>query len=57
MGAVGILWGGGMLLSFFMRGGSVGGGAYGAGQTVGLLFGVVMFGAGLYYVIKGDSSK
>ncbi len=57
IGGIGILWGAGMLISFLIRSGSGEGGAYGAGQTMGLLFGVVMFGAGVYYVVKGGSSK
>jgi len=56
-GVIGILWGGGVLLSFFMGSRDVGGGAYGAGQSAGLLFGAVMFGAGVYYVTKGGSGK
>ena len=56
-GVIGILWGGGVVVSFFMRGGNIGGGSYGAGQFAGLLIGVVMFGAGIYYVTKSNGSN
>jgi hypothetical protein len=51
-GTIGILWGGGMLVSFFLRGAPLGNGAYAAGTIFGLLLGVVMLFAGIYYVRK-----
>jgi len=52
-GAIGTLWGGLILLGTFLRGGPSGQGAYFTGQLLGLLFGVLLFGAGLYYLIDG----
>lgn len=52
-GGIGILWGGGVLIAAFARGGPQGAGAYGAGQTAGLLFGGLLLVAGLYYFFKG----
>ena len=51
-GVIGILWGGGMLVSFVARGAPIGGGAYAAGTVIGLLIGVGMFLAGIHYVRK-----
>lgn len=51
-GAVGVLWGGAILL-YAAFGAPRGEGAFGAGQLAGTLFGVVMFAAGLYYLIDG----
>ena len=56
MGIIGILWGGGVLVSFMMREEGIWGGSYGLGQLFGLLFGLAMFVAGIYYVAKGDRS-
>lgn len=56
-GAIGVIWGGIVLLSVFTRGGPSGGGAYGAGQSAGLVFGALLFIAGLYYLVKGGGSS
>lgn len=52
LGTIGILWGGAIVISFVARGAPVGGGPYAAGALTGVLFGVVMFVAGVYYVRK-----
>jgi hypothetical protein len=57
-GAIGVLWGGAVLLSGLLRGSQSGGsGAYQAGQRMGILTGALLFGVGLYYLIKGPSRK
>ena len=56
-GAIGVLWGGGMLLSAFLRGGAQGSGAYAAGQTAALVFAVVLVAVGGYYLLKGSGKK
>jgi len=48
-----VLWGGGVLLASWLRGGPTGQGAFGAGQVVGLIFGVLLLVAGAYYLIAG----
>ncbi len=51
-GTIGILWGSGIIVSFFARGAPIGGGSYAAGALVGLLLGIAMLIAGIYYVRK-----
>lgn len=51
-GAIGVVWGGLVLVSSFLTG-TGGSGAYGAGRTFGTIFGAFMFAAGLFYLIKG----
>ena len=53
LGTIGILWGGAILASFFVR--KIpwdSGGPYAAGAAMGFLFGAVMFATGIYYVRK-----
>jgi hypothetical protein len=57
VGALAALWGAGVLISFLLRGGSIGGGAYGAGNVAGLIFGVLLLGAGIYAVVTGGRRK
>lgn len=52
IGAIGILWGGGMLLRWLMTGPPAGVGGYQGGQTAGALLGAVMLVAGLYRFFK-----
>ena len=54
-GGIGVLWGGAVLVSSLMKGGPEGQGAYAAGQTGGMIFGGLLFVAGLYFLIKGGS--
>lgn len=60
IGAIGVLWGGGILL-FGLNGGGdqAQGAAYAAGQAVGVIFGLFLFLAGIYYLTKspGKSPK
>ena len=56
MGGIGVVWGGAIVLyALFWQ--ERAGGAYGAGQIAGAVFGAVMLIAGLYYLIKGDSPE
>lgn len=50
-GVIGILWGGGIVVSRLLSDAPAEG-AYRTGQTAALLFGVVLLGAGLYYFFK-----
>ncbi len=53
-GAIGVLWGGAILVSRLISGHLVSGsGPYATGQIAGLVFGVLLFVVGLYYFIKG----
>jgi hypothetical protein len=52
-GAIGLIWGGLILVNGFMRGGPQGSGAYAAGQTGALVFAVLLVIVGGYYVLKG----
>lgn len=57
LGAIGVLWGGMILLGRLSGGGAGdGAGAYGAGQAVGLVFAVLLLVVGLYYMIWGGGS-
>jgi len=57
LGLIGVLWGGGVVLSGIMRGIPEGHNAYQAGQIGGLIFGALLFLVGLYYLIKGGQKK
>jgi len=57
-GGIGVLWGGGLLVSKLISGQLVSGsGAYASGQIAGLAFAILLFGVGLYYLIKGGSKS
>jgi hypothetical protein len=56
-GAIGVLWGAGILASGLLRGGPEGAGAYGAGQMAGLVFGLLLLVAGGYSLLKGSARK
>ena len=51
-GAIGVIWGGAILLFGLLKG-PQGTGAYAQGQTMGFVFGAALFAVGLYYLIKG----
>jgi hypothetical protein len=51
-GAIGVIWGGLMLVSAFLRGGPQGSGAYAAGQTAALVFAVLLVIVGGYTLLK-----
>ncbi len=58
-GAIGMLWGGAILVNWFLPSGSGSGGneAYQAGQVAGRIFGGVMLVIGAYYLFKKPASK
>lgn len=54
-GAIGVIWGGGLLVSSLVRGDQLeGGGSYAAGQMTALVFGGLLLIVGLYYLMKGS---
>jgi hypothetical protein len=55
-GGIGVLWGGGIFLYSLLSGGARSGGAHGAGQVAGFVFGLLLFGVGLFYLINGIRS-
>jgi hypothetical protein len=58
LGAIGVLWGGTLLVLHFIRGVRSGGmGAYAAGRELALLFAAALFLLGLYYLVRPASSK
>jgi Mn2+/Fe2+ NRAMP family transporter len=58
LGVIALIWGGALLLSRLLGYNRVEGvGAYAAGQYAGLIFGVLLFVAGLYAVITGGRRK
>jgi hypothetical protein len=56
MGGTGVVWGGAVVL-YGLLGQERAGGAYGAGQVAGIIFGAVLLLAGLYYLITRDSAS
>ena len=56
-GAIGVLWGGAVLLNGVLGQPQQGDSAYQAGQTGGLIFGGLMFVVGLYYFFKKPKQK
>jgi len=57
LGAVGVLWGGAVLVHGLMKGGPAGEGAYAQGQGTALVFGGLMFAVGLYYLFKRNNKS
>ena len=53
IGGIGALWGAAILIYSFFGNRPSGGGAYAAGQIAGTIFGALMFGTGVYYLIVG----
>ena len=51
-GAIGILWGGAIVVNWLLSGSAPASQAYQAGQLGGMLFGALMFIVGLYYIFK-----
>lgn len=51
-GGVGILWGGAILVRWFMSGTGAGSDAYQAGQSTAVIFGALLLIAGFYYFFK-----
>jgi len=57
-GGIGVLWGGGLLVSKLISGQWVSdSGAYASGQIAGLVFAILLVGVGLYYLVKGGSKS
>jgi hypothetical protein len=56
-GAIGVVWGGLMLLSAFLRGEPQGSGSYAAGQNAALVFAVLLVLVGGYYLLKGGQKS
>lgn len=52
-GSIGVLWGGAVILYSLLGDKSPSGGAYGAGQMAGSVFGFLFFAVGLYYLVQG----
>jgi len=52
-GAIGVIWGGSILLFGLLKGGPEGSGAYAQGQGIVPLLRAALFSVGLYYLIKG----
>ena len=53
-GLIGVLWGGGVLISGLSGGGPQGSGAYQSGQTAGFALGGLLLVVGLFYLIRGS---
>jgi len=56
-GAVGVLWGGAILVSGLLRDAPQASEAYARGQSIGFVFGGLLFAVGLYYLIKGKRKQ
>jgi hypothetical protein len=53
LGAIGVLWGGTLLVLHLTRGARSGAlGAYAAGRAFALIFAGLLFGVGLYYLLR-----
>jgi hypothetical protein len=56
-GGIGVLWGGAMMWRAFFGSGLEGSGAYRQGQKAALVFAVLLFLVGGYYLLTGGSGK
>ncbi len=56
-GAIGVIWGGMVLVRAFREGASHGSGAYAAGHTAGVIFAGLLFLVGGYYLLTGGAKK
>jgi hypothetical protein len=54
LGAIGLIWGGAMLVRAYIVGGPQGAGSYRQGQIAGLVFAALLVIVGGYYLIKGN---
>jgi hypothetical protein len=58
VGAIALIWGGALLLSHLFGYNQIkGDGAYASGQYAGLVFGGLLFVAGLYAVVRGGKKR
>ena len=53
VGAIALVWGAFVVISFFLRQEPTASGAYGAGQYTGVVIGAFLFLAGLFAVVRG----
>jgi hypothetical protein len=51
-GAIGVIWGGLILVNAYLSGGPQGSGSYAAGQTAALVFAVLLVLVGGYYLMR-----
>jgi hypothetical protein len=56
LGAIGVIWGGGVLDYGLLQGGQQGQGAYAAGQIGAMMFGGILLVVGLFYLFKKDGA-
>lgn len=57
-GVIGILWGGFILIRFATRGGQIeGSGAYAAGGSAAVIFGVLLLAAGIWALVSSGKRK
>lgn len=58
VGAIALIWGGALLVSHLLGNSRIeGNGAYASGQYAALVFGGLLFAAGLYAVVTGGRKK
>jgi hypothetical protein len=58
IGAIGVVWGAGLLLfNLLSRGQAQAQGAYAAGQGLGWIFGLVLFLVGIYYLVRSPQKS
>jgi len=55
-GVIGVLWGGAILVSAFVRDLPEGSAAYARGQSTGFVFGALLLVVGAYYLLRGSKS-
>lgn len=53
LGAIGFIWGAGVLISRVAGSEGAAEGAYATGQSAGLIFGALLAVVGLYYLVRG----
>jgi len=56
-GLIGVLWGGGILVSAFVRDLPQGSADYARGQMIGFAFGALLFVVGGYYLLRGSKRE
>jgi len=54
---IGVVWGGLILVRRLFAGPPTGSNAYAAGQIAGVVVGALLFGVGLYYLVRKQSAK
>jgi len=56
-GLIGVLWGGAILVSAFVRDLPQGSADYARGQMLGFAFGALLFVVGAYYLLRGSKRE